>query len=318
MAGTKKKSEPISIGRILDYQVASPEEKVLDFKKRLEEQIAVIRVGIKSGDVNDSQKAQNYIKKIEKFLAIDFFSNKKNNVKRVRHLKQECKVVVATNKEIIDIIKKWISQKRNYKITAAEEFVKGEAKQFDFMGEMKGFYDRDNSFLRDIEANYNSELILLNRIKGMLADKTITSALGVKNSWKVETLKESLLEWSQDYPINVEIELEEIFKLPYFRYKKYLTLEVSEFKDFLDVRTKALQEIVDWIEEYISYNNSEFEVLKSQMGEVCRATEYDLLDEYDRCLDDLSRVLQEYEKEYRLYRFGQGLMEADIFDTLYK
>ena len=318
MAGTKEQSKPMSIGRILDYQAASPEEKILSFKKRLEEQIAVVQIGIKSGDVNDPKKAQNYIRKVKKFLAIDFFSNKKNKDKRVHHLKQHCKIVVATNKEIIDVLKKWISQKRSYKITVAEELLKTQGEHFSFMSEMASFYERDNGFLSDAKANYNSELILLNRIKGILSDKTISDALGVKNSWKVETLKESLLEWSQDYPINVEIELEDIFKLPYFRYKKYLELEVREFKELLDVRTTALQEVTDWLEERIFCNNGDFRILKAEPEVVYRATEFDLLDEYDKCLDDLSEVLQAYEKEYRLYRFGQGLIEADFFDSLYK
>ena len=320
MAESKNKSRPKAFGRILDYQEASPEEKVMDFKKRLQEQIAVIQVGIKSGDVTDPRKAQNYIRKIEQFLSIDFFTSKKNKEKRVHHLKQYCKVVVASDKEIIAILKEWICQKRSYKINAFNAILerKDEHAFFTFLSEMATFYERDNGLLGNVKAKYESELILLNRIKGLIADKSFFESIGGTKLLKVEAFKEKLLDWAQDYPFEVEIELEDIFKLPYFRYKKYLQMNMGDFKAFLDVRTTALQSIIDWAEEQISINIGAFKNLENQPEAVSKLGEADYLAEYDQSLTALNKLLEYYEKEYKLYRFGQGLMEADIFDTLYK
>lgn len=316
MAESKDKCAPRSIGRLLDYKEANPEEKVESFILRVQEQIAVVRFGIKNGDVRDPRKAENYIRKVEEFLSIDFFKYKKNRDKRVKHLKKYVKVLVATHKEIIAILKKWISQKRNLKIKAANELLNSKSEHsFSFITEMATFYEQDNALLGVFKADYEAEFILLNRIKGLLSDNLFMERI---NAWTVEKLKEELLDWSQDYNFKVEAELEDTFKLPWFRYKKYLRMNMEEFKDFLDVRTSALSKIIGWLDEQISANEHEFENLKSQSEAVYALDEFAYLYEYDKCFGVLSRALHEYEREYKLYRFGQGLMEADIFAVLYK
>ena len=50
-----KKIEPKepTLGRILDYEEAQPDELLVDFKRRVNEQIDSIRVAIRNDDVND-------------------------------------------------------------------------------------------------------------------------------------------------------------------------------------------------------------------------------------------------------------------------
>ncbi len=319
MAETKKRSRPESIGRILDYTQADEEEKIVSFKKRVEEQIAVIKIGIANGDVNDVKKAESYARKSKEFLAIPFFEDKKNKDKRVHHLKTYCKVTVGADKDIIDVLKKWIEQKRSYKISTANRYFPANKKDvFEFYPEIRVFYTTDITFLENEKVKYKSELILVNKIKGLMADKTFMEGLGAKGSWKVETFKEMLQEWSQDYPFGVEGELDEIFALPYFRYKKYLTLELREFKEFIDVRSKSLDYIIGWFDDQILSSEVDLRDIGSQHEAMEKATAMDLLWFFDKSLEDLNNGLRGFEQEYKLYRFGQGMIEADIFDTLYK
>ena len=73
---------------------------------------------------------------------------------------------------------------------------------------------------------YKSQYILINKLNGILSDKEFFKAIEGKNSWKVITLKDKLTEWAQDQKLEVESELEDIFTLPFFRYKKYLAMRV--------------------------------------------------------------------------------------------
>ena len=321
MAKTTVPNNP-SIGRVLDFTGAEPEEKIVDFKRRVSEQILSIRIGIKNDDVNDPKIAESYAQKAERFLQIPFFSDKKNKDKRVHHLKTECKIIVSRDKEIIDAYKEWIARTRDFKITIADKFSSPTGKEeFDFIPAICCFYDRDRDFLDALKVRYNSERILLNKFNGVIYDNAFVKTLEVKNSWKVAYLKKQLLEWAEDYNFDVENELEDIFSHQYFKKKKYLNLTVKEINELIDIRLKVLDFLIEtWIKNQvdnlnpirlIGYGFDSREIYKNY-------TLVNLLSFYDKAIKTRTLSLEFIQKEYSLYRFGQGLIEADIFDSLYK
>ncbi len=184
-------AETKGVGRLLPYEQTDYEEKITSFKQRVMEQVEVLKVGIKNGSVNDPKISERYIKKIELFFLSPFFGVAENFNKRVKDLKKYLKVAVAEEKEIQAIIEKWLLRKRNNKILVANSYsIKDDSYgNFFYKYEIEKFYDQDLELLYGILPTYKSELILLNKIKGLLADKTFLESLGAKNSLKVNTLK---------------------------------------------------------------------------------------------------------------------------------
>ena len=310
-----------TIGRILDFQPSNPDELISSFKRRIEEQIAVVRIGIQNKSVNDAKISENYAKKAERFLGIQYFCDKKNLKKRVRDLKKVLKQKVAYDKELISIIEEWIIQKRKNKIIAAEKFTPIRAQNdFSYYDEMCSYYCFDMDFLNTCETKYTSERIIINRLLGLLSDENVVSGLfHFKNSWKVETLKKALQDNRKGLTNITDDEFTEMMALPYFRYKKYLTMECDEFKELLSIRSAVLMGIEGWIkDQYYDACRSREHLHEITVINVMKANVTDLFNEYDEFLSVWDRTKKEYEREYSLYRFGQGLIESDIFDALFK
>lgn len=315
MNGNKQKD-----GRLLSYQLTTPDEKISKFKLRVNEQISVLRVAIKKGSVNDPKTCENYIRKIERFLACPFLSETKNDDKRLIDLKKYLKIKVADDKNISDIIQSWLELKRSAKVIIANTYIlqDGSYQNFYYPYEIVKFYDRDLEFLRTKKTVFESQLILVRKVSGLLSDKEFLKALGCKNSWKVSTLKEELSEWVKDFPLNAEFELDEIYKLPYFKYKKYLTMEVRDFVELIKVKAKSLEEIVDWINEEIIEINKAKKEAEDNIESLRDKNIYDLYKLFDAFIAKYATSKRVFDEQYSLYRFGQGLIEADIFAPLYK
>ena len=97
-------------------------------------------------------------------------------------------------------------------------------------------------------------------------------------------------------------------------------MEVSKLIELLRIRSLALDRIEQWISLkmtglFSGYNHS---APRAILGKCKNYTINDLYDNYDRALDELEKEKEPLETEYSLYRFGQGLIEADIFASLYK
>ena len=307
-------------GRLLDYEVAVADEKIVAFKKRVEEQIAVLRIGIVNGDVNDPQISESYAKKAERFLSIPYFTDKKNKDKRVRNLKTYTKIIVAFYKAVSDIVEEWVARKRGLKVIFANNFSPFSEKKanFDYVSQRRIFYDEDLEFLYGVRPKYESEHILMKRLLGLLADTEFLKAIGGKNSWKVSTLKEALSEWILDQSLEADRELEEVFKLPYFRHKRFLNMEVREFKEIVSVRVESLKKILEWIDTEIASIAKAKREIKDSLEMYGEKGIYDIFGDYDLFISQYTVKKKSYSELYSLYRFGQGLMEADIFASLYK
>ncbi|MBR6253714.1 MAG: hypothetical protein IKR04_07870 [Clostridia bacterium] len=311
-------AETKGVGRLLPYEQTDYEEKITSFKQRVMEQVEVLKVGIKNGSVNDPKISERYIKKIELFFLSPFFGVAENFNKRVKDLKKYLKVAVAEEKEIQAIIEKWLLRKRNNKILVANSYsIKDDSYgNFFYKYEIEKFYDQDLEFLYGILPTYKSELILLNKIKGLLADKKFLESLGAKNSWKVNTLKSALSEWALDFPFGVEFELKELYELPFFKSKKYLDMDLRDFKEVIDNRTKTLENIIKWIETQIKETSAAKNELEGK--QFYNNNIYDLFKVFDEFIEKYSGIKEVYRELYSLHRFGQGLIENDIFETLYK
>ena len=316
MGGTK--SKVTNVGRILPYEEAVMDEKMLAFKRRIEEQIKVLRIAINSDDVNDPQMAENYAKKAERFLAIPFICDKKNKEKTLQHLKTYVKMVVSTDKEILGILKEWIQNKKDNKIVFANKYIlPTSVKDFEYAEEFSEFIAQDIDFLNVKLPSFTSELVLVNKIIGFLADKEFLKKTGIKNSWKVRTLKEFIVKSAEDYPDEIS-KIEDCLTLPYFRYKKYLELTVKELEEVLNVRAVALQKVIDFIEAKIEDVRNQHDKAKIELYNGHYRLINNMLYEYDRFMAPLIELQKVKNEEYSLYRFGQGLIEADIFGSLYK
>lgn len=308
-------AEPKSVGRLLGYERTNYDEKITTFIKRVKEQIDVVRIGIRDGSVNDPKVSEKYAKKAERFLSTPFFTDAKNLQKRVKDLKRYLKIVVGEEKELITIIEEWLTNKRSNKVLLANTYSSKKDSSFSYQLEIERFYDRDIEYLYGILPRYKSELILLNKLKGVLTNEEFLKSIGVKNSWKVGTLKSALSEWALDFPLGVEFELNELFTLPFFKGKKYIEMDVRDFKLIIDVRTSILENIVAWIDSEIKDSTLEKEnSKKNSQGK----TIYDLYREYDNFITKFNTCKNVYKEMYSLNRFGQGLIESDLFDTLYK
>ncbi len=304
-------------GRILPFEPAEPNEKIGDFKRRVLEQIRVIRLGIKSGDVNDVTISENYAKKAEAFIKTPYFSDKKNKDKKVHNLKKFLKVIVGRDKELIRILKEWIDKKKEFKVIFAEMFFDfPQSEAFDYDISLEAFYENDLQYLsQTMNAEYRSEYILINNLSLLLESKAIMSAIGAKNSWKVATFKNAIIEWNKENPFKANFSFDDVMRLPCFRYKKFLDLTMDKFKEYVEVRREILMSVCMYIDKWY-YEISE-KSQKAKEDETSK-TIAGMLNKYDQFINHYSSIKKEYEKEYSLYRFGQGIIEADIFKNLYK
>ena len=153
-----------------------------------------------------------------------------------------------------------------------------------------------------------------------MTDKEFMKTIGCKNSWQVSTLKKALVEWVATKALpEEEKELSIILSLPLFKEKKVLELDVAKFKEIIQIRAEILKRLIEWVANKEFRISAEKELLYSQRNKLTgNKFISDLFEEYDVQLKQLSEELKQLKEEYSLYRFGQGLIEKDIFDSLYK
>ncbi len=318
--------------RVLDYQPVSTDEKISTFQKRIQEQIDCIRLGEKNETLNDSQKAENYAKKCERFLASPFFTDKQYRGKNVSILKRDLKVHVGMCKEIITILEQWIEKRRGMKLTFAnmatpvDENATEKKKQF-LLRERVRLYTATVSFFQEKYSVISDELGILQTLLDMLLNKELMEFIGAKRSWKVSKLKEELLSiFNGKNPADDESKakgisresLKALLVLKYFRHKKYLNMEVRELLDNIGVDASILKHVLEWISERLEANKSGLKDAKKEThSEGLRVEISRILSRYDEENYILNSLKRDIEKTYSLYRFGQGLLENDIFESLY-
>ena len=328
MAETKKDTQPQNVGRLLDYRFKNYSEKITSFHRRISEQIDILDIAIEEDAtkveedriLNDSKKARFFAKKAQRFLNTYFFTDKDYKEKRVQNLKDDLKVNVFAYKILASILEARIISKRSHKIILAQKYssAKGNKEKFNYCYEYQRFFETDLEYLNNIKPNYDSQLILVNKLKGILADKEFLKLFGFKNSWKVSTLKKEISTWVKDHSLEAEYELEEIFSLHFFKHKKYMDMTVSEFKEAVDTYCRGLIAVIDWIGTQINEDESLIDSIRAYGWKVCALPISEMYKVYDDFLKKCSSVKKTIDDMYDLYRFGQGLIEADIFDSLYK
>ena len=316
------RNKPNTPQRQLPYDRTNYDEKVIKFKKRVEEQVEVIKIGIREGTVNDPKIAQKYVDKITRFFANPYFEDEKAKTTwRLIDLKNHLKVAVAKYKELSNITQEWVTNKRGSKIIVANTYKlqNGTSQNFYYPYEIQRFYNSDIAYLNSVLPKYQSEHLLIAKLLGILSDENLLKkTLSCKESWKVSTLKEELRDWAQDFPFEVEFELEELFAHKFLKSKKYLDMTVKDFRTLVKNRKMILEEITKWIEEQKRSINVKLKEVEDNIDNIKERNIYDIYRDYDAFISQYSAMKKEYDEKYSLYRFAQGLIERDIFDTLFK
>ncbi len=318
--------------RVLDYQLTSTEEKITTFMKRIQEQIDCIRLGYQNASVNDPQKAENYAKKCERFLALPYFTEKEYKGKSVGAIKDDLKVQVGSIKEIVSIIDLWMEKLRAMKLEFARQATPwnqemSQRKRSFLLREPVRAFTSEVSFLQEKYDAFFADQATLMALLEVLLNEEFMGYLGAKRAWKVSTLKEEISasicgEQANSVDgklVGVSIELlKGLLGLKYFRLKRYLSLEVRELMKVLSIDLEMTKAIVDWISGRITLFKSYLKAAKTKkIPDDTREGIRDVLVLYDQEISFLSDMKREFEKSYSLYRFGQGLLENDIFESLY-
>ena len=312
------KVEETKQGRTLIYVIPSMDDKIEDFREQLRGQISSIDIAMQNNAVNDMDIARNYAHKTLRFrdLCLRFTSPDAS----VRTLKGYLKREVAIYKIYCEIYKALIQNKRGLKVILANEYspLSKPMPYFDYRDERRRDYDNDLKVLAGFYNIYSAEQILIRQLSRLVSDPDMVAKVGCKNSWKVSYLKDILCQMSKDNQFDNEIQIEEILKMQYFRLKKFYTLTISGLNEVLDLRLWILDEVVSWIKKYQDRINKAKEETWSSSDKFEDRTRLTILAELDHSIKDLEVVLKEKTEHYDICRFGQGLIKADIFDTLYK
>ena len=312
------KVEETKQGRTLIYVIPSMDDKIEDFREQLRGQISSIDIAMQNNAVNDMDIARNYAHKTLRFR--DFCLSFTSPDATVRTLKAFLKKEVGSYKIYCEIYKALIQNKRNFKVILANEYspLSEPTPFFDYCDERRRDYDSDLDVLARFYNIYNAEQILTRQLERLVSDPDMVAKIGCKNSWKVSYLKDILCQMSKDNQFDNEIQIEEILKMQYFRLKKFYTLTIGGLKEVLDLRVWILHEVVDWIKKYQACINKAKEETWRCSDKYKDRTRLTILAELDHSIEDLEVVLKEKADHYDICRFGQGLIKADIFDTLYK
>ncbi len=306
--------------RIINYEPIAESAKVSVFVKRIGEQIRVLQIGITNGSVNDPEKAKNYASKAERFLVSPVVARCIKPDRTVRELKKRLKIETGLRKELAELLNTLIDWKIDNKIIVAQNhapFKAGKEIPTDTYVSNLFLYDQNlfEVFLTKAEA----ERLLINKLIGLLADSHFVLETGCKNAWKVSNLKAAIALYQEDMgDERVGDDIAQILLLPYFKYKRFTDLTVAELKERLAIRTTILDGITGWVKQKQDAVNTAYDNFKSKSPAERRMDIYGLLRVFDQLIFQAKEEKRRVEDEYSLYRFGQGLIENDIFDSLYK
>ncbi len=308
--------------KIRSYVPLNPNEKVSKFVTTIDWQIQAIKVGIANDAVNDPKKAENFANFAERFLKSEFVKDMHRD-STIQQLKDKLKIIVGSYKELISIMKEMIDRKIKKKIMLAQNYVQygsGKIPEFDALYEEQ--YVDDFVFLKTQLPTYESEILLIQKLFGMLDDKEFMQEIRFKNSWKVDTLKKAIVKWKEENELDdiPSEEISQILLLPYFRYKKYLTMTVADLKNFLRIRKRILNLVASWIRSMIAVLGKNREISQIKMKELSNDKKnlITILGKYSESIKEIEEIMKSNETLYKLCRFGQGLIENDVFSTLYK
>ncbi len=303
--------------RILGYTLSNPDEKIVNFITRINEQIGVVEESIKTGTVSDVGISRNYIEKARGLLNIQFFDLDAVQSKRVKDLRNFLKIESEVNKEISLILKAIIRFIRNFRIILNNKYTLNDGKYQDFYFpyEYKNLCQAIKEKLKLYLPRYQSELILINKLLGLLSEDSFLKTISARHSFKVSTVKEVLADGSQAYRFDESFELEELLDYKYFTDKDFASLDITTFKVVLSNHSKAFSRIIESINDMLKH----IEELESDSDTFdADSNIFEMLEVCDACIIEFKTTKELIDKEYNLYEFGQGLIEYDIFGTLFK
>ena len=311
----------------LDYFLITEDDSIERFKKLLQQEVNTLYVDIALGKMNDADKSKHYAEKLEKVLALPYFNKKEYLSKTVGWLKEKVKIDTLIAKTTKEFLSTYFDDKRERKLEFTQKYVKN--------SKLKVFSDVQTGMLR----YYNAEIKYFNTKKEeFVLERDVNDTLlwftkvykdEINNQWKGKKFKEFLTEklsnansekaFSDLSATNKSEKVQHLeyalSNLPYFKYKKYLVQSTAaDIKnEFNKVSAKTTHMLV-LIEKYISYykekkSNEKFEYSDS-VDAVCSL--------YNTEFAELSEKIANVSKEYSLYRFFQGVIEADIFKSLYE
>ena len=180
------------------------------------------------------------------------------------------------------------------------------------------FYSDDIYYLNGIILSYSAELSQIEELLRLLKAKDVLGEIGFKTSWKVKTLKDELEAFSQNESSTWSALIKRVLQLQYFKDNDFLKMTIKELIEFLNIRVEVLKYLSNWL-------NTELNGVVAKKNKLNKTniehSENDLkkvLDAYDSFINLYTKRMRRVDNEYNLYRFGQGLLEKDIFESLYK
>ena len=305
--------------RLVDYSPISADMKIGAFiaKKRLE--VRDIYISIKNGTANNPRKSENFAKKTTEF--IEYIEEHRINEKSsVRELNKKVQIQAALLKEAIRMLDAMIETKLTSKVVIGELYAPfSDITLTRFATHMTNLYKFDLDYLVIEKQKAEAELVLINLLIGLLADKSFMESLGAKNSWSVETLREELVVLADEQYLDKEDKrkIGQILTLPYMKSRKYLKLSVAEVKEIIAVRKAILEKTIDWIDSVTKYLKDDKKLFARSKLPSEKKNIYTLLEQYERSINHFSERKERMEREYRLLRFGQGLLHSDVNGPLF-
>ncbi len=306
--------------RLVEYVPTTPEEKISTFVKRMWQLSEGIDVDNENGITNDREKSANNAKKIKRFLEY-IQGTKISGNKRMKDLIRFLKIEAAFYPEAMRMLEDMMSRKLDAKVIIGKTYAPFSANALGrFNVHMSNLFEMDIDYLSLERQKFEAELVLVNMLIGLLSDKELMTQMECKNSWKVATLKEAISEMLDTCYLGEDDRrtFTQILTMQYFRYKKFLSLTVADFKETVLVRKMALERIIAWVDSWSKYIKDERALFeKTDFGKEEKNI-YNLLKRYDQSYQHCRERKALMAKQYSLIRYGQGLIKRNIVDSLYK
>ena len=305
--------------RLVEFSPISTDMKIGAFIARKRLEVRDIYISIKNGTANNQRKSENFAKKTTEFIEY-IVEHKYNENSSVRELNKKVQIQTAVLKEAIRMLDTMIETKIKAKVVIGESYAPFSEKPINrFSTHMANLYRFDLDYLAIEKQKVEAELVLINLMIGFLADKSFMESIGGKNSWSVETLRGNLVALANEQFLNKEDKrkIGQILTLPYMKSKKFLKLSVAEIKEIIAVRKAILEKIIDWIDSVTEYIKEDKRLFARSKLPAEKKNVYTLLDQYKRSINFFTNRKEWMQREYRLLRFGQGLLHNDVNGSLF-
>lgn len=288
----------------------SPDEKIVDFRERVREQLNIIDRYVETNLEYTHVTSKGYTNKIRRFLVIQYIENNKD--KRVKDLVKFLRINIQVDEELSKISSELVKGFCNLKIIMLSSYplLHGERLGFDFHHEMTRIGQYYIDYGNSIIPKYVSELLLIKKLKRLLDDKELFEECSVL------VFGQQLYELAQDYHgFYDEFEVDELLSHPFFNKKEYTSMIIRDLKDLVSNRIQVLDKIIDFINNLIEEGNS-FKADPFSYLDVGRDF-VGAIEAYKCCINEFigREKYPSNDFEYPLYKIGMEFIENGAFDV---